>query len=326
MRRRTFVVSAAGAALATTTPTAAPALAADPLPPALGARFPGMERGYWRGGRPRSGFHRHLDTLRAYGVGLVRVDVARPGSERRRGGQRAGHPYHQRLSTLLDAAAARGVDVLLTLHDSPAWARPGASSRDASARFSDGPGAITSWARWMAATYGDRVYAWEVRHEPDLPGTTGVHRPAERAARCAALLTACSAGLRSGHPSAVVVLGGPRRADHRFVRDVYAAGARDHFDVLALRPGPPGGVQDVTDFPAVAEAMRAYRDGDKPVWWTELGSGEPARAFELARTHCPQVRLGVVDPGASVPQWAGLRDYFSRHDGHRDPLGVRPTA
>ncbi|ARZ71520.1 glycoside hydrolase family 5 protein [Streptomyces sp. HU2014] len=332
MRRRTFVVSAAGAALATTTPTGAPALAADPLPPALGARFPGTGRGYWRGGRPRSAFHRHLDTLRAYGVGLVRVDVSWPKSERRRGRARAGHPYNRRLGAVLDAAAERGFGVLVTLHDSPAWARPGAASRDPAARFPEDPEAVRPWAEWLGSTYGDRVRAWEVWHEPNLPGTTGVTDPGERAARYAALLRACSAGLKAGHPGAVVVLGGPRHTDHRFVRDVYAAGARDHFDVLALRPrqdpGAPPGIGQVANFPAVAEAMRAYRDGDKPVWWTDFAAAAPApedpgalvRAFELARLAHPQIRLGVLAPGVAPPQLAALRDYFQRHDGRRPLL------
>ncbi|GAA0485374.1 hypothetical protein ABZ951_22995 [Streptomyces sp. NPDC046215] len=344
MSRRTFVVSAAGAALATTFPgaggaaPAAPALTARSVPPALGAEFHGMGKGYWQDGRPRPAFHRHLDTLRAYGVGVVRVEVAWSRSERGRGGPDPGHPYHQRLQALLDAVAGRRMKALVTLHGSPAWARAGATLQDPAARFPDDPGAVTPWAAWLAATYGDRVHAWEVWHEPNVPDTTGVTDPAERTARYVALLGACARGLRSARPSSVVVLGGPRHTDHRFVRDVYAAGARDHFDVLALRPGlGPGPEEEPAalgpgNFPAVAEVMRAYRDGGKPVWWTGFAplAGDSAappaqpvvRAFDLARARHPQIRLGVLPTAHRpvLPHLAALRTYFAGYGGQRELL------
>ncbi|MEU5424657.1 cellulase family glycosylhydrolase [Streptomyces olivoreticuli] len=362
MSRRTFVVSAAGAALATPATTArkAPATSssttpdrtADTAPPVLGVPFPGTGDGYWQDGRPSPALHRDLDTLRAYGVEVVRVDVSWHRSQPEDSAPCAGHPYNQRLAGVLDAAAERRIAVLVTLHESPLWTRGGAAPRGSHARFPDDPDTIRPWAKWLAATYGDRVLAWEVWCEPNQPATTGVTAPAERAARYAALLRACAAGLRSVPDPAPVVLGGPCHTDHRFVRDIYAAGGRDHFDVLALRPRLDGrapdawseeapGIDRVTNFPAVAEAMRAYRDGDKPVWWTEFGFApqsaeetprglhEPAeatrllvRSFELARVRYPQVRLAVIStvPWPLRPQLPGLRDYFAAHPATRPLL------
>ncbi|MEU5420809.1 hypothetical protein ACFY1P_13370 [Streptomyces sp. NPDC001407] len=362
MSRRTFVVSAAGAALATPATTAPQApssaasapdrTAADTAPPALGVPFPGMGDGYWHDGRPDPALHRDLDTLRAYGVGLVRIDVSwhrsQPGSD----APSARHPYNQRLAGVLDAAAERRIAVLVTLHESPPWTRNGALPRGPHACFPDDPATIRPWAQWLAATYGDRVAAWEVWCEPNQAATTGIAAPAERTARYAGLLRACATGLRSVPDPAAVVLGGPCHTDHRFVRDIYAAGARDHFDVLALRPRLDGrapdawseeapGIERLTNFPAVAEAMRAYRDGDKPVWWTEFGFAPPSaratprglhdpaeatrllvRSFELARLRCPQVRLAVVAtvPWPLRPQLSGLRDYFATHPDTRPLL------
>ncbi|MGW1071919.1 hypothetical protein [Streptomyces sp. NPDC002537] len=353
MSRRTFVVSAAGAALATSIAAAGratgPERPADPAPPSLGVPFHGMGSGYWQDGRATPALHHDLDTLRAYGVGLVRLDVSWHHSQPEPGAPDPGHPYNQRLAAVLDAAAERRIHVLVTLHGSPPWTRPGAGPHDPCARFPDDPDTIRLWAQWLAAVHGDRVRAWEVWCEPNQPATTGITDPAERTARYAALLRVCAEGLRSAPEPAPVVLGGPCHTDHRFLREIYAAGGRDHFDVLALRPRLDArardpwsqdspGIDRMTNFPAVAEAMRAYRDGGKPVWWTEFGFApqsaeetprglhEPTEAtrllvhsFELARVHYPEIRLAVVStvPWPLRPQLPALRDYLARHGGGR---------
>ncbi|MCC3770327.1 hypothetical protein K6I34_002819, partial [Streptomyces sp. UNOC14_S4] len=250
MSRRTFVVTAAGAALAAPAPAASrttgPDSATDPapVPPLLGVPFHGMGDGYWHDGRPTPALPRDLDTLRAYGVGLVRVDVSWRRSQPERGVPDAGVPYNQRLAAVLDAAAERGLHVLVTLRESPTWAREGATPRDPYACFPDDPEAVRPWARWLAATHGGRVTAWEVWDEPNRSAATGIADPAERVTRYTDLLRVCSEGLRSVPEPAPVVLGGPCHTDHRFVRDVYAAGGRDHFDVLALRPRLDGLARD----------------------------------------------------------------------------------
>lgn len=290
-------------------------------PPVFGVQFHGLWNGYWaKDGKPLPAFGYHLDTLRAHGVGLIRVDIGWSASEPKRGVRSPSHWYNRRLPILLSAATERGMKVLATIHQSPAWSRPSMPAKGSDRRFPDDPESIRPWARWMAETYGKQVYAWEVWNEPNLEDFTGIKDLVRQLDAYVPLLKACSAGLRAGDPSAVVVLGGTCYTDHEFIGGVYDRDGRDHFDVLALHPylddqtkdpweeKPPNRFR-MTHFPAVAEVMRKHGDGTKPVWWTEFGftvhprNGVPdaatagrslVRSFELARQRYPQVRLGVV--------------------------------
>ncbi|MFJ8108313.1 cellulase family glycosylhydrolase [Streptomyces sp. NPDC096132] len=332
MRRRTFLSLAVPAAVIPSSGNAlSPTVAADSRPPAFGVQFHGLWDDYWaRDGTPLPLFGHHLDRLRAHGVSLIRVDVGWSTSEPSRGEFSTSHYYNRRFATLLNAAARRSLKVLVTVHQSPQWARPHAAAREPFTQFPEDPESIRPWARWMAKTYGKHVYAWEVWNEPNLKAFTGDADPASRTRRYVHLLKACSAGLRSGDPSAVVVLGGPCYTDEDFIEGVYRGDARDDFDVLALHPylddqtkdpwddEPPSRYR-MTHFPAVLDVMRKYGDAAKPVWWTEFGfsvhsnAGVPAgqpwrrgvqdaatagrslvRSFELARLRYPQIRLGVV--------------------------------
>jgi len=181
----------------------------------------------------------------------------------------------------------------------------------------------------MAATFGHRVFAWEIWNEPNLRAFTGVRDPMERPVRYVPLLRETVEGLWAGHPDAVVVFGGPSKTDDGFIRACYALGAAPYFDVMSLHPyqgdqtKPPESTdvdspERMTHLPAVLAAMEEYGDGDKPVWWTEFGfsvhsndkvppdepwrRGVPSeavsaeylvRSFELARMKYPPVRVAI---------------------------------
>jgi len=300
------------------------------LPPALGVHFHGTWDMYYasRDTGPGSMFEDHLDQLADHSVEVLRVDVGWSASQPAYTVPSASHWYNQRIERVLDAAADRDMQVLLTLHQSPAWARPGTSG-DAR-QFPTDPELIRPWAAWMARTYGKRVLAWEIWNEPNLKAFTGVDDPRARPDRYVPLLKAAYEGLKAGDPDAVVVFGGPCQNDDVFVRACYRLGARDYFDVMSVHPYqgnqtiPPdaddaGTRERMTHFPALLEVMADYLDGDKPVWWTEFGfsvhgnAGVPTdkpwrlgvatdalsaeylyRSFELARREYPQVRLAVV--------------------------------
>jgi hypothetical protein len=290
---------------------------------------------YWSDGRPTAMFARHLDRLAASGVSVLRVDIGWSASQPTPAPPSAASWYNRRIATVLRAAAARRLQVLLVLHQSPAWSRPGTGT--SVRQFPSDAAAIRPWATWLGRTYGRQVIGFEVWNEPNLQAFTGVEDPVERPRRYVELLEQASAGLRAGDPRAVVVFGGTSQVDTDFVHSAYLAGAKPHFDVMAVHPYqadqtvPPdeggGGAGQLTRFPELVQVMTEHGDGAKPVWWTEFGfsvhenapatrtedRGVPSaavaadylrRSFELARTRYPQVRLAVVytayRPGADT--------------------------
>lgn len=298
------------------------------LPPAFGVQFHGTWEMYWNATTPNAMFVSQLDALAQAGVALIRVDVGWSASQPTNTTPSLDNTYNQRLAITLRSARERGLDVLLTLHQSPGWAR--LDPQGSVHQFPADPANITPWATWMAATFGNEVAAWEVWNEPNLAEFTGVTDASERARRYVPLLQATTTGLRAGHPGAVIVFGGPAQTDDGFIRMAYAAGAQPYFDVMALHPyqgnqtKPPESTDldtpaRITHLPAVLRVMAEYGDGHKPVWWTEFGysvhsnadvpSNQPwrlgvadnatsadylRRQFELARTRYPQVRVAIV--------------------------------
>jgi hypothetical protein len=300
------------------------------LPPALGVHFHGTWDMYYpqRDFTPSTMFYGHLDKLAAHGVQVLRVDVGWSASQPNNAPPSPLNTYNRRIQVVLEAAAARKMDVLLTLHQSPEWSRPGTSG--GMRQFPTNPELIYPWAAWLAATYGDKVLAYEVWNEPNLREFTGVDDPRARPLRYVPLLRAACLGLKAGDPDAVVVFGGPSKNDDRFIRACYELGAKPFFDVMSTHPYqgnqtvPPDATdQDspsrMTHFPAVLEVMADHDDLEKPVWWTEFGfsvhpnGGVPTsqpwrygvpseamsaeflyRSFELARREYPQVSLAIV--------------------------------
>ena len=327
----TVIAALAGFALAMLPVWPAAAANLSAKPPAFGIQFHGTWEMYYTGpgaATPNEMFWRHLDGLKSHGVTVIRVDIGWSASQPRNAPPNADHWYNKRIALVLKEAAARGMKVLLTLHQSPSWAR-GDRGGDPK-QLPDDPESITGWATWMAKTYGPSVMAWEVWNEPNLQGFTGVAEADERARRYAPLLKAAHTGLRAGDSNALVVFGGTAHIDTDFIRTVYQAGAKPYFDIMAVHPyqgnqTKPPGSRDIVDparitfFPALIELMASYGDETKPVWWTEMGFsvhsnegidtskpwtlGVPTpeisgrylvESFELARLSYPQVRLAVV--------------------------------
>ncbi|HEV2087798.1 MAG TPA: cellulase family glycosylhydrolase [Cryptosporangiaceae bacterium] len=325
-----------------------PELGVEDLPPTLGVNFHGTWEMYWPQGAdvPNAMFTRHLDQLHEQGVAVLRVDHGWSTSQPTEAAPSADRRYNRRLGYLLDQAKARKMKVLVTVHQSPEWARPGTGGEPK--QFPSDPDAIRPWASWLAETYGDRVLGWEVWNEPNLVAFTGVADPSERPVRYVPLLRAFSEAVKKVKPDSVVVFGGPSKNDDKFIKACYEVGARNYFDVLSVHPYqgdqtvPPeaedlAGPGRMTHFGAIVELMARYDDIGKPVWWTEFGfsvhsnDGVPAdqpwnkgvatdaisadylrRSFELARRRYPQVRLAVVyaayrPPGGAYGHVHGFR-------------------
>lgn len=307
------------------TATLAPLNAA---PPVVGAQFHGTWEMYWNGLTPNTMFTRHLDTLAAHGVQMIRLDVGWSSSQPTNAAPDPKQWYHQRLSTVIDAVRARGMQIFLTVHQSPAWSRPGTGSEVK--QYPADPNAIRPWLTFVARTFGAKLAAIEVWNEPNLAEFCGVADAHQRAVKYVPLLKAAYTAIKAGRPSLPVVFAGPSQTDDAFIRDCYGQGARGFFDVMGVHPyqgnqtKPPEstdvtGKARMTNMPAVIALMASQGDAAKPIWWTEFGfsvhsnaavpagqvwlNGVPddatsadylSRAYHLAWQQWPQVKLAVT--------------------------------
>ena len=274
-----------------------------------------------------------LDKLKAAGVNWVRIDFAWDGVEGAYKGARNAW-YIGMMDTCVNLARARGINVLMTLWLTPAWANGGQSNRVPPTNPQD----YADFARWAATYWRGRVGAWEVWNEPDpyqsfFQGTVSQY---------AGLLRTAYPGFKAGDPNALVVLGGPSSNDDAWLGQLYGLGVQGAFDVAATHPyqgiadAPPEHTDDghrwwFTHVPAVHAVMAAHGDGDKPIWFTEFGwsahanwDGIPnwqrgvtaqqqgdflVRAHQYATAHWPYI-------GAMF--WYKERAYPGGQDGHEE--------
>lgn len=229
---------------------------------------------------------RVVDALADHGAQWVRIDVGWNSLEPQDPRQAGRSPWYTGLlDNCVAQAQRRQLQVLMTVHQTPPWANGG----DPPAYPPLNPQDFSNVMAWLAARY-PAVGAFEIWNEPDArqqffmihgddPDGT------RRAAAYTQLLKAGFAGVRQGNPNALVVFGAPSTNDDKFISQVYAAGARGAFDVMATHPyqgvadappdhpddPPPGNVWWFSHLPAVRAVMVANGDMAKPVWLTEYG-------------------------------------------------------
>lgn len=132
-----------------------------------------------------------------------------------------------------------------------------------------------AWVRNLQDTvrrHSDIIY-WEVWNEPN---EVLFWYPMPNAAAYVRLLKKAYIAIKSANPDAVVVAAGLSGVNppRQYLRDMYRAGARTHFDVLALHPyrqpqSPDTYLADYLRF--MKNIMEANGDLDTPIWITEIG-------------------------------------------------------
>ncbi len=242
--------------------------ASEPPLPTVGVQFHGLWRSYTDGDRAMV-----LDRLVEAGVEWVRIDLSwamlqpEPGPEYSEWGT-------DRADLVVDMAADRGLEILATFWLTPGWANGGAGERAAPTDPEDYAAALA----WAADHFGDRVAAWEIWNEPNDPRFFAGADPATYAS----LLRASYRAVKDAEPEATVVFGGTSFNDTEWIEQVYAAGAGDHFDLMATHPyqgisdmepeAPEDGTMyRLTHVRAVREVMARNGDEDKDIWFTEFG-------------------------------------------------------
>lgn len=216
-----------------------------------------------------------LDTLRAHGVGTVRIDVSwrmlQPA------GPGAFDPWGvKQVDAAIDAAVARGLDPLVTLWMTPEWVTGSADERVGPTS----PEALDRWQEFagaMAQRYAGRVSAWEIWNEPN-------HEDFLRGAdpeQYAQILRHAYAGIKQAAPTSQVVFGGTQYVDTAWIGKVLAAGGTT-YDVMGVHPyqgvsdeapeaADNGTMYRMARVPALYRLMARFGGSGRPVWFTEFG-------------------------------------------------------
>ena len=298
----------------------------------MGAQFHGMWSNYTDTERVAV-----LDTLRDAGIRTVRLDVSwamlQPNDAA------TYDPWGVSfVDRVIDLCQASGITPLVTLWLTPGWANDNRGER---ALPSD-PADYARAAHWAAGRYAGRVVGWEIWNEPNSVDFLADADPAAYTR----LLRAAYPAVRAADPAAVVVFGGVQYNDDDWIARAYAAGARGSFDVMATHPYPaianlpPDTPDDATIWvlahaAAVHRLMVSHGDGDKPIWFTEVGwsthanlPGTPNHA--LGVTEATQARYfdATIDlirtamPYVAAVYWYAERD-SPAHDGvHNQNFGL----
>lgn len=261
----------------------------------LRARWRGTTAGFpppipWSG-EPRVGLNiplfgqspeirqRDLAQIRAFGISRIRAFFPWSRIEPER-----GRLDWEEVDAVMADVQAAGLELVVVLGDSPSWAArrsgPMAPPLD--------PMDFARFAGAFAARYGRQVRFYQIWDEPNLTIGWGGGIPDPKA--YATLLQQAATAIRQADPDAVIVLAGLaptveqgpwNLADWLFLERLYQLGARDFFDIVAVKPygfntGPDDRRvdPDVLNFSRailLREVMMRYGDEGKPVWASHWG-------------------------------------------------------
>jgi hypothetical protein len=206
--------------------------------------------------------------LGAAGAAWARINLDWPGLEPSRGVYSPA--TLSSLQDCLDQARQNGLQVLLIVGHTPAWAR----SSNAQFAPPDNPQDYADALAYLAGRFPGQVGAWEIWNEEN---TSTFWQGS--AAEYVQLLRASYLTLEKADPNALVVFGGTYGNDAEWVSAAYKAGAAGYYDVMATHPYPDApddikAADALQSAAAVHRVMLAHGD-DKPIWFTESGWSSP---------------------------------------------------
>lgn len=245
-------------------------------------------------------------------------------------------PWHdqwnwQRADEVVQLVEDNGLKMVVRLSDAPDWAHPGVAGvkdQDYHDAPPTDPADFGAFCEAVASRYRGRIPAYQVWNEPNLTREWGNAPP--NAADYVALLAACSAGIRSGDPNAIIISAGlsptgnmDARAhrDDIYLQAMYDAGFQQYVDVVGVHAP---GFSDVPYGPDDAE-----RDG-RGRWATfrrvedlrkiMVANGDAARqmailemGWTVADERHPEYAWFAVDEDEQAEQLLAAYDYAAKH-------------
>ena len=232
---------------------------------------------------------RQLEQIAATGAGITRVDIGWSSLQENSKG-RYERWYLDRLDTLVDKAEQHGVQLLLTVTDSPCWASSAPESLKQGCEGAWWDREVQRYAPvdardyadalvFLVRRYGDRVAAWEIWNEPNIDY---YFRSDDQPADYARIVKAAYPAAKAADPSATIIAGSLAESPTEFVEALFDHGIGGNFDAFSLHPyagdaSPLDPLEDIwikNSFlrgpPAVRKVLLQHGE-DKPIWLSEYG-------------------------------------------------------
>lgn len=225
-----------------------------------------------------------------------------------------------RFDTLVSAAQARGLDLLVTIVDPPTWARVAACAGQQTCEPLD-PKAYAAFAGRAAARYAPRgVHDWEIWNEENLGSFAA---SADPAAAYAALLSDSYTAIHRADAHALVMIGGLGMVQseqsqqwtgaYQFLSEVAADGGLEHADAVGVHPydwstdPKSSAVFALIDGSgrSLESVLAAHGHPDMKFWITETGA-PTAGSPKVSLTRQAQLAAETVQTETADPRVAGL--------------------
>jgi polysaccharide biosynthesis protein PslG len=236
---------------------------------------------------------RELDMLVQAGANVVRIDLSWSSLEETAKGAHAQW-YVNKADTFFQRARERGLRVIATLSTTPCWASsapPEAKQNCVGAWWEPGrdvhlyppadPADFADAAAWVADRWGADLAALEIWNEPNC---TCWFKSPNPVPAYADLLKHSYARIKHEAPAVQVIGPSLLFSDAPFLQALYEHGISGHLDAVSIRPfsqgrdpadpTPPNGDRKrsyLLGVPWIREVMAAHGEGDKRLWFTELG-------------------------------------------------------
>ena len=136
------------------------------------------------------------------------------------------------------------------------------------------PDQFVSFVRTVVNRYKDRVKFWEIWNEPEArvywKKQDGMKTYTE-------LLKAVYPVIKKEDPSSVVLMGATSDTHSIALKQIYRNGGKGYFDIVnvhpfvdPVKPNVMARLKGIHN--AILKVMETYGDGNKDIWWTELGA------------------------------------------------------
>lgn len=302
-------------------------------------------------GMSRADMDRSVAMMQQAGVEYIRANISWSGVEPTAKGVYSTS-YENDMEYGVDKALAAGIKVLIDVADgTPYWASCDPARSEGKYNPYWRPCDFRHYADYYTRVvnkYKSKgIHIYEVGNEPNHP----VYWPSGiSAADYTAMLKAAHAAIKAADPSARVMVGGLSKGDYSYVQQLYDAGARPYFDIMAIHPytstdptmcwNQGGTTKKALDAFCSIEEVRAVMvangDAAKDIWLTEFGwststaeysvteaqqADFTTKAFTKMRNEYPYVTVAMVymfhDTGTDRTDWnsnAGIirNDYSSK--------------
>ena len=271
----------------------------------------------------------NLDDYKALGAGWLRFDMA--WSDIQSGGP--SNYNWTRYDVVVDAANARGLQILAILSYTPAWARP-AGSPDDDKYAPSNPQDYANFAAAAVGRYAPKgVKHWEIWNEPNI---IGFWKPQPDAVKYTALLKAAYTAIKQVDPSAMVITAGMSPATNgtniapiTFLQTLYANGAKGFFDAVGHHPYcfpiMPSEFQSWSAWsqmsqtsPSLRSVMTDNGDQNKKIWATEFGAPTNGTTPPITENQQAQMVTEAYNLIGTYA-WAGPLFWYTYRDPGNDP-------